>query len=40
MTAEMPDVGFVTGKACAVDSGLLTCTDADSLTVNGIAYAV
>ena len=38
--AQKPDVRFVSGKTSAVNTGLLTGTDADGLTVFGIANRV
>ena len=38
--AQPPLIGFVTGETCAVDTALLTGTDADSLSVLDIADAV
>ena len=38
--AQIPDIGFVTGKARAMDTGLLSGTDADGLAVFGIADGI
>ena len=40
MLAEMPDVRFVSRKTCAVYSRLLTCADADCLSVYCVANGV
>ena len=40
MLAEMPDICLVACKASAMNSGLLTCADTDSLTVYRIANGV
>ena len=38
--AEIPVVRLLSGKACAVDTGLLSCADADSLPVDSVADGV
>ena len=40
MLTKMPYISLASGKSCAVNSRLLTCAYADSLTVNGKAYGV
>ena len=37
---QPPDVGLVASQACAVDTALLSCADADSLSVFDIAHRV
>ena len=40
MLTQPPDVCLIAGKTCAVDTGLLSGTDTDCLTVLNIAYGV
>ena len=40
MLAQPPDIGLLSGEACAMNAALLTCADADGLTVFHIAHTV
>ena len=37
---KQPVVGFLSGQTCAVDTGLLSCTDTDGLSAFNVAYGV